>query len=46
MKLFIYKSYLCIHLNVCKQMTDIKLLMIHDKTWNHLTVPKNELKLV
>ena len=27
--LFIYKSYMYIILNVCKQMTDIKFLLLH-----------------
>ena len=35
-----------IYLNVCKQMTDVKLLLLHSNTWNHLTVCKNELRLV
>ena len=29
-----------IYLNVCKQMTDIKLLLLHRNTWNNLTVCK------
>ena len=29
-----------IYLNVCKQMTDIQLLLLHSNTWNHLTVCK------
>ena len=29
-----------IHLNVCKQMTDITLLLLHSNTWNHLTLFK------
>ena len=29
-----------IYLNVCKQMTDVKLLVIHRNTWNNLTVCK------
>ena len=29
-----------IHLTVCKQMTDVKLLLLHSNTWNHLTVEK------
>ena len=28
-KLFTYKSYMCNHLNVCKQMTDVKLLLLY-----------------
>ena len=37
-----------IYLNVCKQMTDVKLLLLHNNTWNNLTVSKKkfELKLV
>ena len=27
-KLFTYKSYMYIHLNVCKQMADVKLLLL------------------
>ena len=27
-----------IHLNMCKQMTDVKLLELDSNTWNHLTV--------
>ena len=26
-----------IYLNVCKQMTDIKLLLLRSNAWNHLT---------
>ena len=37
-KPFTYKSYMYIHLHVCKQMTDGKLLLLHRNTWNHLTV--------
>ena len=29
-----------IHLNVCKQMTDVRLLHLHDNTWNNLTMEK------
>ena len=29
-----------IYLNVCKQMTDVKLLLLYSNTWNHLTVRK------
>ena len=29
-----------IHLNVCKQMTDVELLLLHSNIWNHLTVCK------
>ena len=36
-----------IHLNVCKQMTGVKLLLLHRNTWNYLTVCKKyELQLV
>ena len=31
-KLFTYKSYMYIYLNVCKQMTDIKLLLLYNNT--------------
>ena len=31
-----------IHLNVYKQMTDVKLLLLHSNTWNHLTVYKKK----
>ena len=27
-----------IYINVCKQMTDVKLLLLHSNIWNHLTV--------
>ena len=27
-----YKSYMYIHLNVCKQMIDVKLLLLHSNT--------------
>ena len=26
-----------IHLNICKQMTDVELLLLHSNTWNYLT---------
>ena len=29
-----------IHLNVCKQMTDVKLLLLYRNTWNHFPVGK------
>ena len=32
--------------NVCKQMTDVKLWLLHNITWNHLIVCKNKLRLV
>ena len=31
---------MCIYFNSCKQMSDIKLLLLHSKTWNQLTVRK------
>ena len=40
-KLFTYKSFMNIDLNVCKQITDVKLLLLHRNTWTHLTVFKN-----
>ena len=33
-----------IYLNVCKQMTDVKLLLLLDTTQNHLTVCKQMIK--
>ena len=27
-----------VFLNVCKQMTDVNLLLLNSNTWNHLTV--------
>ena len=36
-KLFTYKI---IYVNVCKQMADVKLLLLHKNTWNHLTLWK------
>ena len=45
-KLFTFKSYLYIHLNVYKQITDVKLLLLYSNTWNHLTECKKELRLV
>ena len=27
-----YKPYMYIHLNVCKQMTDVKLLLLHSNS--------------
>ena len=29
-----------IYLNACKQMTDVKLLLLHRNTWNQLIVRK------
>ena len=29
-----------IYLNVCKQMTDVKLLLLYNNTWNGLSVQK------
>ena len=37
-KLIVCTSY--IHLNVCKQMTDVTSLLLDINTWNHLTVYK------
>ena len=37
-KLVTYKSFMYTYLNVCKQMTDVKLFLLHSNTWNHLTV--------
>ena len=39
-KLVTYKWYMYIYLNACKQMTDVKLLLLHCNTWNHLTLYK------
>ena len=39
-KLLAYKSYRYIHLNVCKQTTGVKLLLLHSNTWNYLTLRK------
>ena len=39
-ELFTYKTYMYIHLNVCKQMTDIKLFLLHRNIWNYLIVWK------
>ena len=36
---------MCIHLNVGKQMTDVKFLMLHSNNWNHLSVYKKWLIL-
>ena len=37
-----FKSYIYIYiyLNVCKQMTDVNLLLLHRHAWSHLTVGK------
>ena len=37
-KLLTHKLCMYIHLNDSKQMTDVKLLLLHSNTWNHLTV--------
>ena len=29
-----------VYLNVCKQMIDVKLLVLHSNTWNHLIACK------
>ena len=41
-------SHMYNYLNVCKQMIDIELFLLHSNTWNHLTVckKKNELRFV
>ena len=31
-----------IYLNLCKQMTDVKLLLLHSNIWNHLMVCKKK----
>ena len=31
---------------VCKQMTDVRLWLLHGNTWNHLIVYKKELSLI
>ena len=38
--LFTYKSYMFIHLNVCKQIIYVKLSLLHTNTWRHLTMCK------
>ena len=35
-----------IYLNVCKQMTDVKLLLVCSSTWDHLTVCKQMIKSI
>ena len=37
---FTYESYLYIHLNVGKQITDVTSLLLQSNIWNHLTVCK------
>ena len=32
------------HLTMCKQMTTVKLLMLHSNTWNHFTMCKQMIK--
>ena len=39
-KLFTYKSHMYICLKVGKQITDDKLLLLHNNTWNHLDLCK------
>ena len=34
----IHYKLMYIYLDVCKQMTDVELLLLHGKTWNHLIV--------
>ena len=33
-----------IDLNVCKQMINVKMLLLHSNTWNHLIVWKQMIK--
>ena len=40
-KLLTHKSGMYIHLNECKQMTDVKLLPLHNNTLDHLTKQKD-----
>ena len=37
---------ICIYLNVCKQMTDVKFLLLHSNSYNNLTVQTNEEKWI
>ena len=30
-------NYMNVYLNVCKQITYVKLSLLHKNTWNHLT---------
>ena len=39
-KLFPYKSDMYNHLNECKHMTGVKLLVLHSNTWNLYCVQK------
>ena len=39
-KPFTNKSYIYIHLTLCKQMKNITLLVLLSNTWNHLTLCK------
>ena len=34
-QLFTYKSYMGIHLNMCKQMIDINCYCYYSSTWKH-----------
>ena len=36
------KLIMYIYLNVCKQMTDVKLLILYSNTWNYLTMCKKK----
>ena len=38
-----FTNHMYIHLNICKQMTDVKLLLLDSNTWNHLTVCKKKM---
>ena len=31
-----------IYLNVRKQMTDVELVLLHSRTWNHLTLDQKD----
>ena len=33
-----------IHLNVCKQLIGVKVLLLHSYVWNHLIVSKKKKK--
>ena len=38
-------NHMYIYLNVCKQMTDVKFLMLYNNTLNHLIMSKKKLTL-
>ena len=33
------------HLNMCKEMTDVELFVLHSNTWNHFTVCKHMINI-